>query len=43
MTEIDLEAIAEAQAYRSLAWQVALALVVIVALVAWAKREGAWG
>jgi len=43
ITNIDLPALAEAAAYRELGWQVALALVVIVALVVWAKKEGAWG
>jgi hypothetical protein len=42
IVEIDLEAIATAHAYRELAWQVALALVALVAVVVWAKKEGAW-
>jgi len=42
ITGIDIEAIAEAAAYRELGYQMAMVLVCLVCLVAWAKREGAW-
>lgn len=42
ITGIDLEAIAEAAAYHQLHVRIALALAVLVAVVVWAKWEGAW-
>jgi hypothetical protein len=39
ITGIDLEAIAEAAAYRELAWQCLATLAVALAVYAWAKRE----
>ena len=42
ITGIDLKAIAEAAEYRELGYQMAMVLVGLVVLVAWAKKEGAW-